>query len=75
MILAVGPFSALPLTMGVTAMTGAPLALTASRMPGTARIGSMLSHGFDGQMMTPARPGAESACITCAVIRAAAAPS
>ena len=71
MILAVGPFSALPPTMGVTAITGAPLARIASRMPGTARIGSMLSQGFDGQMMTPARSGADSACIACGVIRAA----
>ena len=71
MIFAVGPFSALPATMGVTAMTGAPLPRIASRMPGTARIGSMLSQGFDGQMMTPARPGADRACIACAVIRAA----
>ena len=66
MILAVGPFTALPPMIGDTAMMGAPLARSASRMPGTARIGSTLSHGFDGPMMMPARSGADSASITSA---------
>ena len=75
MILAVGPFTALPPMIGVTATMGAPLACSAARRPGTARIGSTLSHGFDGQIMIPFRSGAESASTTCGVGFAATAPS
>ena len=75
MILAVGPFTALPPTMGDTATIGAPLAFIASRMPGTARIGSTLSHGFEGPMRMPARSAPAAPAITCGVGRAASAPS
>ena len=44
----VGPFSERPPTSGLTATTGASASLSASRMPGTARIGPMLAIGFDG---------------------------
>jgi hypothetical protein len=42
------PFSALPPTMGVTAMTGAPRLSSSSRMPLISRIGRMTWYGFDG---------------------------
>ena len=47
MILAVGPLMAAPATMGETAITGAGSGQRAVS-PGTASIGPMLSHGFDG---------------------------
>src|SRR5262249_35432849 len=59
MILAVGPLTALPPMMGETATIGALLARMTSRMPGSARIGSTLSHGFDGPMITPPRSRAD----------------
>ena len=51
-IRAAGPFNARPPTMGETAATR--VFRSASRTPGTARIGPMLMIGFDGQMMTAA---------------------
>ena len=46
--------------IGETATTGAPQPASAARTPGTARIGSMLMKGLDGQITTartlPARP-------------------
>ena len=44
----VGPFSDLPPINGLTATIGASAASSASRMPGTARIGPMLATGLDG---------------------------
>src|SRR5437764_273559 len=38
--------------IGDTAITGALHARNAARTPGTARIGSMLMNGFDGQITT-----------------------
>ena len=38
--------------MGETATTGAPQPARAARMPGTARMGSMLMKGLDGQITT-----------------------
>ena len=40
---AVGPFSTSPPTIGLTATTGALAAASASRIPGTARIGPILA--------------------------------
>ena len=54
MIFAVGPLIALPATSGVTAITGAGAALSAARMPGSARIGSTLRYGFEGHRMIAA---------------------
>ena len=61
MILAVGPLSAAPLTIGETAITGTRAARSAARSAGTARIGSMLSHGFDGAMKIARSRGSSSA--------------
>ena len=44
-------------------------------MPGTARIGSTLSQGLEGQMMMPASVGAESASSIGGVGWRQAAPS
>ena len=54
-ILAVGPLTARPPMIGDTATTGARQAVSAARMPGTARIGSMLMKGLEGQITTAAR--------------------
>jgi len=45
---AVGPLSTSPPTIGLTATTGAFEATSASRMPGTARIGAIEARGLDG---------------------------
>src|ERR1700730_16678009 len=45
---AVGPFSTSPPTIGLTAITGASAASSASWIPGTARIGAIETSGFDG---------------------------
>ena len=47
--------------IGETAMTGAAQVAIASRMPGTARIGSMLMNGLDGQITTARSRGSRSA--------------
>ena len=44
-----GPFTGAPPTIGEIATTGAPLARSASRMPGTARIGPIETTGLLGQ--------------------------
>ena len=44
----VGPFTDLPPTNGLTATTGAGAARSASRIPGSARIGPIEMTGFDG---------------------------
>ena len=74
-ILVVGPLTAFPLMIGDTATTGAPLALIASRMPGIARIGSMLMKGLDGQTITARTSPESSAAVISAWGRASAAPS
>ena len=61
--------------IGETATTGARQAPIASRIPGTASIGSMLTKGFDGQMMTARSRVSRSAARTSAWTRAEAAPS
>ena len=43
-----GPLTALPCTIGLTATTGS--AATRSRTPGSAKIGSIDTYGFDGPM-------------------------
>ena len=53
--------------IGDTATTGARQARSASRTPGTARIGSMLMNGLDGQITTArscgsAQRGEKSGC-------------
>jgi len=70
-ILAAGPFSARPPTMGDTPTTG--LDPSSSRIPGTARIGSRLTHGLEGaNRIASARVRASS---TPGAGRAASAPS
>ena len=64
MILAVGPFTAVPPTSGDTATTGTPLPRSSWRMPGTARSGSMLSQGMEGQMTMAMRSFALKAATT-----------
>jgi hypothetical protein len=49
-IFAVGPLTALPPMIGDTATTGAPQSAMAPRSPGTARMGSMLINGLEGQI-------------------------
>ena len=44
----VGPFNERPPTNGLTATTGAGAARSASRIPGSARIGPIEMTGFDG---------------------------
>ena len=67
-IFAAGPLSARPPTIGEMAATLSRLSCSASRMPGTARIGPMLINGFDGQRiiasafaMASSKPGAGAA--------------
>ena len=50
MIFAAGPLIAAPPTIGETAITGAPVPSIQSRKPGSARMGSMLRYGLEGQM-------------------------
>ena len=45
-----GPFTGAPPTMGLTAITRSRRATSASRTPGTARIGPIEITGFDGQI-------------------------
>ena len=54
----VGPFSEWPPTSGLTATTGAAASASASRMPGTARIGPMLAIGFEGPITIASAPRA-----------------
>ena len=72
MTLSAGPFSAFPPKRGLTATTRRAAA-TASRMPGTARIGQMESGGLEGAITT--RAAAAMASRTPGAGRAAAAPS
>src|ERR1700674_664942 len=72
---AVGPLPARPPMMGDTATTGAPLALIASRMPGMARIGSMLMKGLDGQTITARTSPERSAAVMSACGWASVTPS
>ena len=74
-IFAVGPFTARPPTIGETPITGAPAARTASRIPGTARIGSMLMKGLDGHTTTHRNEGSASASSAAPHGRASPAPS
>jgi peptide/nickel transport system substrate-binding protein len=73
-IFAVGPLRARPATMGETATTGAPQDLSKAPMPETARIGSMLMKGFDGQITTASRLSLSSAAPRAGVKRASPAP-
>src|SRR5262245_66118863 len=60
--------------MGDTATTGAAHVAIASRREGTARIGSMLRNGLDGQITTARRRGSRSAASTSGCARAVSAP-
>ena len=60
--------------IGDTATTGARQAAIAARIPGTARIGSMLMKGLDGQITTASRSSLASASMSAGVGRAAPAP-
>ena len=53
--------------MAIRSPAFTPSAASPPRTPGTARMGSMLSHGLDGQMMMPASAGSASAAFTAAV--------
>ena len=66
---AVGPFRTSPPTIGLTATTGASVASSASRIPGTARIGAIDASGFDGPItiarapaIAPSASGLGAAC-------------
>ena len=61
--------------IGDTATTGARHSRSAARTPGTARIGSMLMNGFDGQIMTARSRGSVSAARNPGCGRAASAPA
>src|SRR3546814_5710929 len=63
-ILAVGPFTALPPTIGDTAITGARDPANASLIPGTARIGSTRRNGLEGAISTASQSGFEIASMT-----------
>ncbi len=65
-ILAVGPFTARPEMIGDTATTGAGQAVSAARTPGSARIGSMLRNGLDGQITTARKRASASAAMNSA---------
>ena len=60
--------------IGDTAMTGAAQSAIAARMPGTARIGSMLMNGLDGQIDHCRSRGSASAARKSGWARAVAAP-
>ena len=60
---AVGPLSTSPPTIGLTATTGAAAPVSASRMPGTARIGAIEASGLDGPITIARAPAiAASTC-------------
>ena len=69
----VGPLTARPATSGLTAITGAPAAAIASRMPGTERIGPIEITGLEGP--TTIASAAASASRTSGVGRARSRPS
>jgi hypothetical protein len=73
-ILAAEPCSARPPMIGLTAITGAPRRRSASRMPGTARIGSIVWYGLQGASTTASRPSACSASSASSESRAASTP-
>ena len=60
--------------IGDTAMTGAAQSASAARTPGTARIGSMLMNGLDGQITTASVAGSANAARKSGCARAVAAP-
>src|SRR3546814_2290406 len=57
---AVGPFTALPPTMGETAITGASISSKALRMGATDHMGSMLRYGLEGVIRTVSAPNIAS---------------
>ena len=67
-----GPFSDRPPTNGLTATTGAGAPATASRIPGSARIGPIEMTGFDGPITI--RSQEASAARTSSVGRARSTP-
>ena len=69
---AVGPLSTSPPTIGLTATTGAGAAISASRMPGTARIGAIETSGLEGPITIARAPAI--AASTSALGRACSAP-
>ena len=73
-IFAVGPLIARPPISGDTATTGAGQSASAARTPGTARMGSMLMNGLDGQITTAVVAGSASAARKSGCARAVAAP-
>src|SRR4051794_32654769 len=56
----VGPFTARPPTNGLTATTGPLAAASASRIPGTDRIGPIEMTGFDGPTTITSAPAIAS---------------
>ena len=56
----VGPFTVRPPTKGLTATTGAAAARSASRIPGTARIGPIEITGFEGPITIASAPAIAS---------------
>ena len=68
-----GPFTGAPPTIGLIAITRSRRATSASRMPGTARIGPIEITGFDGQITIVS--AVRSASSTPGAGRAASAPS
>ena len=73
-IFAVGPFTARPPMIGDTAITGAAQSASPARTPGTARIGSMLMNGLDGQITTALSRESASAARKSGCASAASAP-
>ena len=69
----VGPLTARPPTNGLTATTGAVRPATASRMPGSARIGPIEITGFDGPITIAS--ASASAASTSGVGRARSMPA
>ena len=61
--------------IGETPIAGAAAAWIAARIPGTARIGSMLMKGFDGHTIAHRSEGSARASSTAPHGRASAAPS
>src|SRR3954451_22490180 len=55
------PATGAPPTIGLTPVTTARQAETASRMPGTARIGPIETTGLDGQIIMTSAPAIASA--------------
>lgn len=71
-ILTVGPLNARPCTKGAITITGSRRCTNMAVTSGKAKMGAMLSHGLEGQIITPLSSGVSNASLkrslNCAVL-------